>query len=250
MSNYERNTGMVACIIGVLIVGAIAVGALTYFGTTSWNWSQETTDFSFDAEVGATTGTVTLDVDVNSGGVVITFVDNASLLYDFDVAVSNRTLNHDGPPSVTFAGNVISFDYAAAEVNITLGSGVNYTMDIKVTNGGLNLVFLEGAHLADVNTTVTNGGFSLIMTDGVVLVGSPIFDLGVNIGSVTLIVDLPVGVGGSVEFASAFGSVDITAPGWTEITSNHYETSDYDTALQSLTIIAEVGTGGITATLT
>ena len=66
MSNYQRNTSMVVCIIGVLVVGAVVVGALSYFGTTNWNWNTASTDFSFEAEVGATTGTVTLDIDLTN----------------------------------------------------------------------------------------------------------------------------------------------------------------------------------------
>jgi hypothetical protein len=251
MSNsYERNTGMVACIIAVLIVGAIGVGAITYFGTTNWNWSQATTDFSFEAEVGATTGTVTLDVDLDSGGVSIQFVDNASLLYDFDIEALNRTVDQYGPPAVSFAGNKIIFDYAGGEVNITLGSGVNYTMDVHVQSGGLALELGAGAHIGDVNATATSGGLALVVTDDVVLLGSPDFYLNAVSGAMTLVIDLPTGVGGSVECAVTSGTVSITAPSWNEITSNHYETSDYDTALQTLTIIAEVTSGAFVATLT
>jgi hypothetical protein len=251
MSNsYERNTGMVACIVAVLIVGAIAVGALTYFGTTNWNWSQATTDFSFEAEVGATTGTVSLNVELASGGFSVQFVDNASLLYDFDIEVLNTTVARDGPPTVSFAGNKISFDYTGAEVNITLGSGVNYTMDVHVQSGGLALEFGAGAHVGDVNATTTSGGLALVLTDDVVLMGSPDFYLNTVSGGMTLVIDLPAGVGGSVECAVTSGTVSITAPSWDEITSNHYETSDYDTALQTLTVIAEVSSGAFAATLT
>ncbi len=250
MSSYQRNNTMVACILSVLIVGAIAVGALTYYGTTSWNWSQATTDFAFEAEVGATTGTVTLDINVGAGAVAVTFVDNATLLYDIDVEVLNRTVEAEGAPTVSFAGNVITFDYTAAGVNITLGSGVNYTMNIAVTSGGLDLHFIGGAHIGDVNATVTAGGMGLLFTDDVVLLGSPTFDLYAGSGAMTLNVGLPAGVGGSVECASVHGGVYITAPGWTAITSNHYETSDYDTAPQSLSVIAQTSSGAITATLT
>ncbi|MHA1768548.1 MAG: hypothetical protein ACTSV3_01710 [Candidatus Thorarchaeota archaeon] len=52
-----------------------------------------------------------------------------------------------------------------------------------------------------------------------------------------------------MECAVAVGSVDITAPTWTAISSNHYETSDYETASQALTIMAQAATGGVTAIL-
>lgn len=238
---------MVVCIFAVLIVGAVVVGALSFYGTTNWNWNLATTDFTFEAEVGATTGTVTLDIDLTTGGVSITFVDNATLLYDIDVEVQNTTLETEGEPAVTFVGNVIGLDYPTAGVNLTLGSGVNYTIDVNVTTGALDLELLDGAHIGDVSLTTQTGLISLQMTEDVVLLGNATFELDTTTGGIDVLVDLPTGVGGSVEGATGLGSVDITAAGWTEITSNHYETSDYDTAAQTLTVLLETGTGGIDA---
>jgi len=241
---------MVVCIFAVIIVGAIAVGALSYFGTNWFNWNLATTDFSFEAEVGATTGTVNLDIDLATGGILITFVDNASLLYDIDIEVQNTTLEIDGTPSVTFSSNTIRLDYTTAGVNITLGSGVNYTLDVDVSTGGINVNLLNGAHVGDIALTTVTGGISLVMTDDVVLLGNATFNLDTTTGGVSVVVDVPSGVGGSVECAVTTGSVDITAAGWTQITSNHYESSDYDTASQTLTVIIETTTGGISAIFT
>jgi hypothetical protein len=248
MSNYQRNTNMVVCIFAVLIVGAVAVGAISYYGTTSWNL--ETTDFAFEAEVGATTGTVTLDIDLDAGGVVVSFVDNASLLYDINVEVDNTTLTADGEPTVTFTSNTIGLDYTNGGVNITLGSGVNYTLDINAQAGGAVIVLTEGAHVGDVTVLVGGGGIVLTMSDAVVLIGSPTFNLEATAGGIDLIVDLPPTVGGSIECTATYGGVNIDALGWTEVTSTHYETSDYGTASQSLTISVDVESGGISATLT
>jgi hypothetical protein len=88
------------------------------------------------------------------------------------------------------------------------------------------------------------------MTDDVVLIGNATFDIDATTGGVSVVVDLPTGIGGSVEAAVGIGAVDITAVGWTEITSNHYETSDYNTASQTLTVVIETSTGGITAVFT
>ena len=250
MSNYQRNTSVVVCIFAVIIVGAIAVGALSFWGNSWFGWSSAETDFSFDAEVGATTGTVTLDIDLTVGGVAITFVDNASLLYDIEITVQNTTLETDGDPTVTFTSNTIGLVYTAAGVNITLGSGVNYTLDIDTTTGGIDVELTDGAHVGDVSLTAETGGISLTMTDDVVLLGNATFDLDTTTGGVTVVVDLPTGVGGSVEAAVGVGGVDITALGWTEITSNHYETSDYNTASQTLTVVIETTTGGVTAVFT
>ncbi|MHA2395813.1 MAG: hypothetical protein ACXAC0_03850 [Candidatus Thorarchaeota archaeon] len=250
MSNYQRNTSVVVCIFAVIVVGAIAVGALSFYGNSWFNWNPATTDFNFDAEVGATTGTVTLDIDLTTGGVAITFVDNASLLYDIDIEVQNTTLEKDGDPTVTFTSNTIGLVYTAAGVNITLGSGVNYTLDIDTTTGGIAVELVDGAHVGDVSLTAETGGISLAMTDDVVLLGNATFDLDATTGGITVVVDLPTGVGGSVEAAVGLGGVDITATGWTQITSNHYESSDYDTASQTLTVVIETTTGGVSATFT
>jgi hypothetical protein len=246
MSNYQRNTSIFA----VLIVGAIVVGALSYYGTTSWNLNPATTDYAFEAEVGATTGTVTLDIDLDAGGVSVTFVDNASLLYDIDIEVDNTTIATDGEPTVTFTSNTIGLDYTGAGVNITLGSGVNYTIDIVASAGGVSLVLTDGAHIDDISVQVAAGGISFAMTDDVVLIGSPTFDFEATAGGISIVADIPTGVGGSIECVAIYGGVDITAVGWTEVTSAHYETTDYDTASQTVTILAEANAGGITAVLT
>ncbi len=241
---------MVVCIFAVLIVGAIAVGALSYYGTTNWNWNPVTTEYTFEAEVGATTGTVTLDVDLDAGGVSVSFVDNASLLYDITIEVDNTTIATYGEPTVTFVSNTIAIDYTAGGLNITLGSGVNYTIDIATSTGGVDIDLDDGAHIGDVSVQVSGGGISFSMSDNVVLIGSPTFDFDATAGGISLLIDLPPGIGGSIECAATVGGVDITAAGWTEVTSTHYETSDYSTASQSLTIVAQADAGGVTATLT
>ncbi|MFW9843501.1 MAG: hypothetical protein ACFFEV_02880 [Candidatus Thorarchaeota archaeon] len=252
MSNYQRNTSLVICIFAVLVIGAVGIGLLSFYGNTTWNWNMNpaTTDFSFEAETGATTGTVTLDINLAVGGVDIIFVDNESLLYEIDIEVQNTTLETDGAPTVTFASNTIGLDYTAAGVNITLGNGVNYTIDVDVTTGGLSVLLGDGAHVGDVSLDTATGGISLIMTDDVVLLGNATFNLSTTTGGIDIIADYPTGVGGSIECAVGIGAVDITATGWTMITANHYETTDYDTAAQTLTIIAETSTGGIDAIVT
>jgi hypothetical protein len=250
MSNYQRNTSMVVCIFAVIIIGAVAVGAISYYGSNWFNWSTATTEFHFDGAVGATTGTVILDINLDAGGLLITFVDNASLLYQIDMEVQNSTLERDGNPSVTFSSNTIGLDYTAAGVNITLGSGVNYTFNVDVTSGGIAMNLVNGAHIGDISVTTQASGVSLVMTDDVVLVGNATFNIESTAGGISVVVDVPSGVGGSVECVAGVGGVDITAPSWTEITSNHYESSDYDTASQTLTVIIETSAGGITAVFT
>ncbi len=241
---------MVICIFSILVIGAISVGLISYYGANTWNWNKATTDFSFEAEVGATNETVTLDIDIATGGIAILFVDNESLLYKIDVEVQNTTLETEGNPTVTFASNTIGLTYPAAGVNITLGSGVNYTIDVDVNTGAIAVVLGPGAHVGDVSLDTTTDAISIIMTDDVVLLGNATFNLAATTGGIDILVDYPTGIGGSIECSVVTGSVDITAIGWTEITANHYETSDYDTASQTLTIIAQTTTGSIAAIMT
>ena len=243
---------MVICIFAVLVVGAVSVGLISYYGPNTWNWDANpaSTDFSFEADVGTINETVTLDIDITTGGVAITFVDNESLLYKIDIEVLNTTLETEAAPTVTFASNTISLAYLVAGVNITLGSGVNYTLNVDVTTGGIAVVMDLGAHVGDVSLDITTGGIALEMTDDAVILGNATFDLSTTTGGIALDVDYPTGVGGSIECAVGTGSVDITATGWTEITANHYETSDYDTASQTLTILAQTTTGSIDAIVT
>jgi hypothetical protein len=250
LSNYQRNTSLVICIFAVLVIGAVGIGLLSYYGTNTMNLSQATTDFSFEAEVGATNETVTLDIDIASGAVSIVFVDDESLLYDIDVTVQNTTIETEGDPTVTFTSNTIGLSYPAAAVNLTLGSGVNYTLDIDVLSGVVNVVLGLGAHIGDVSIDTTSGVITLDMTDDAVVFGNATFDLTTTSGLITINVDYPTSIEGSIECAVVSGTVGITATGWTEITSNHYESSDYDDAAQTLTIIAQTTSGVISATIT
>lgn len=252
LSNYQRNTSLVICIFAVLVIGAVGIGLISFYGTNTWNWNtnQATTDFSFEAETGAINETVTLDINITTGGVSIAFVDNESLLYDIDIEVQNTTLETEGAPTVTFASNTISLIYPEAGVNLTLGSGVNYTIDIDVTTGGLSVVLGAHAHVGDIDLTTITGGIDLIMSSSATILGNATFDLTTVTGGINVIAGYPTGIGGSIECAVGVGGVDITAIGWTQITANHYETSDYDTAAQTLTIIAETTTGGIDVTVT
>jgi hypothetical protein len=249
MTSYERNTGMVVCILGVLIVGAVVVGAFSFFGPTTFGWffGDDTVYYHFDRTVDGTTGTVNLDVDVTTGAVNIDFEDNTTLLYRIDVGASNRTVQEIGAPTITFSANTVTFEYTTSAVNITLGSGVNYTLDVTTETGAIDCDVIQGAHIGDVTLTTDTGAVDFFMGSGVVIVGSPDFNFETTTGAIDLNIVLPLGIGGSIEAAAGTGSVDIDAPGWTEITSIHYESTDYDTASQTVTVVAQSGTGAVEA---
>ncbi|MGY5862136.1 MAG: hypothetical protein RTU09_07150 [Candidatus Thorarchaeota archaeon] len=253
-SGYQRNTTMVVCVVLVIAVGGILVGLLTFFTPLpnggGWNWSDATTDFSFDDTLGSTTGTVELDLDISVGGVKITFENDSDLLYRIDMTVPNNTVTESGDPVVTFSSNTITLHYPVAGVNVTLGSGVNYTINAEVTTGAIDLDLTAGAHIGDVALNTSVGAISVVMTEDVVVNGDVEFDLLTGVGAITVVADLPTGVGGSFDATASVGDIDVVASGWTESPPNHYESDDYDTALNTVTITAITNTGAIDAVLT
>lgn len=252
MSGYERNTTMVACILGVLIVGAVIVGAISYFGSWGvYSYGPDTdVHFSWDVEVGSTTGTVDLDIDIGVGSINLEFEDNASLLYRIHMDVPNRTHQQHGDPTVTFTSNDLVLNYEVAGVNITLGSALNYTLDLYSGTGSIAAALKNGTHVGNIALRTGTGSVALASTSDVDLVGSPDWSLQTSTGSIDVILTLPQGVEGSFEASTGTGSVDILAPGWSAVTPSHYETSGYDTASKKLTITAVTGTGSVDAILT
>ena len=231
----------------MIVVGSVLVGAFSYFGP-AWSWGlSDRVYYSFDSLVGSATGTINLDVDIEAGSVEIEFEDNATLLYKIEVGVISRTVQETGAPTVTFSSNTIALDYTALEANITLGSALNYTLNVIAGAGLIDCDVTQGAHIGDVSLTTTTGSIESLMGSGLSISGSPDFAFESTAGLVDLIINLPVGIGGSIEGAVAFGTVDIDAPGWTEVTSNHYESNDYDTAEQKVTVVAQSNTGTIEA---
>ncbi len=242
---------MVVCIIAVLAVGAITVGGLTYLGSTGWwgNFNPAKTTFTFHADVGNTTGAVLLDVKLAAGGLTLQFVDNSSLLYRMSVVVQNSTLQQYGPPAVTFAGNKIALDYTAAGVNVTLGTGVRYAIHGNVTAGGISATLNHGARLANMSLTSSAGGITVVTTNQIVVTGNVPVDLHTTAGGISVNVGLPTGVGGSFDATVTAGGISVNAPSWTHVTQNHYETANYNSASDKVTITAATNSGGISANL-
>ena len=246
MNEYQRNTGMVICILAVLIGGAVVVGVLTYLGPSYWGWGPtETVYYSFEENVGSTTGIVTLDIDLTGGTVNLEFDENATLLYRIDLATSNQTVQQEGAPSVSFTANRIALDYPAGAVNITLGSGVAYKLDIMTTGGTIISVLTSGANVSDISLQTTGGTIDFSMTNEVSVVGSPDFAFETVAGTIEVDISLPDGVEGSVQGTAGWGTVSIDAPGWTAEGTNYYESPDYDLATQVVTITAVADTGTV-----
>ncbi len=250
---------MVACILAFILVGAIAVGALTFLGNSSFNWGfgnwsnpdwNNTTSFTFDRTETSMPTTVTLDIDITTGGISVVFDDNSTLLYQIDMEVPNATIEEHGNPTVTYAANTIGVDYEVAAVSVTLGNSASYVIDIDVITGAISIVIDANANVGDIDLTTTTGAISLTMTDTGTITGNATFDLDTTTGGIDIVIDLISSIGGSFRGSTTTGNVDVTNVGWTAISTNHYETSNYSTASQTLTITADVTTGNIDATLT
>lgn len=280
MSNYERNNTMVACILAFILVGAIAIGALTFLGNSPFNWGfgnwsnpdwTDTTSFEFDRTEASMPATVTLNLDLTVGDVNIQFDDNSTLLYEIVVEVPNNILEQTDDPEITFASNTIGLDYPVAGVNITLGNSVTYVIDINVETGNVDLVLGQYASVGTVDVIITTGVVSIIlddtaavdnidldvttgsidlsMTDDSSLTGDVTFDLDVTTGDIDVLIDLNSSYGGDYRGLTSVGTADVTDSGWDEIGTGHYQTSNYYTASQTLTITADVTTGDLDATL-
>jgi hypothetical protein len=192
---------------------------------------------------------VTVSTDVGTGSLNIIFIDNDTLLYRIDAEMSNRSYQQYGEPRITFSSNTLSVRHEVAAFNITLGTGVNYTIDAVTDTGSINCVISDGAMVDDVTLTTGTGSITFTATDDITLINNPHFGFLTNTGSVTVIVLLPTDVEGDFTADAGFGSVQVTAPTWERLSSSHYRTEDYSTATQYLDIDVETGTGSIIATL-
>ena len=254
---YERNNTMLACIIGFIIIGGVAVGAVFFLGTANWNFTipnvndwDEGEIFEFDRTESSMPATVTLDVDISTGGIQVIFVDDAALLYDISMWVPNNTLTQYGDPEVTYASDTITLDYPTAGVNITLGTGTTYLLDLTTSTGAVSLVLANNASIGNINVDVSTGAISLVVEDDIRVSGNLVFDLDTSTGAISAVVDLPTGIEGSFLGSTTTGTVDITGVGWNEISEPLYETPGFSGATNSIRILASTSTGVVSATLT
>ncbi|MFW9850082.1 MAG: hypothetical protein ACFFF4_13170 [Candidatus Thorarchaeota archaeon] len=257
--SYERNNTMVACILAFIILGGVAVGAIFFLGTTNWafpgiippnNWDEGEL-FEFDRTETSMPATVTLDIDVSAGAIMVVFEDDPNLLYNFSIWVPNNTLTEYGDPEVTYASDTIGLNYSAAGVNVTLGTGTTYVLDIGTATGAVSIVLENNASIGNINVDVTTGAISLIVTDDINISGNLSFDLTTTTGAIDAVVNLPTGVEGQFRGSTSIGAVDINGVGdWNEITDSHYQTSGFTSATNSINIVANTTTGAVDATLT
>jgi hypothetical protein len=239
----------------VIVAGAFTIGLLSYYGTNFFNWNtgydwDNTVEYNFERSEASMPAVVTLDLDIDAGAVSISFENDSSLFYRIMAETPNETVQQHGAPVVTYESGTIALDYQAAGVNVTLGTGCAYIMQVDIGAGAISLVLNETASIADVTLKTSTGAISLVMNPTVQLHQNPEFKLETGIGAIAAVVDLPTAAGGRFSGSASLGEVDVTATGWNNIEGDVYETPDFDTAEQSLTITASSGTGAVSAVLT
>ncbi len=254
MSNYTRNRGVVMCIVAVIVAGAIAVGLLTYYGTSYFNWTtnhdwNNTIEYNFERSEETMPDVVLLDIDIGAGAVSISFQNDSSLLYRIVAQAPNHTVQQHGAPVVSYGPTTITLNYHAAGVNITLGTGCAYRIDVDTGTSAINVNLNETASVGDVSLKTGTGAISLCMDSTTNLYESPSFSLETGVGAISIVLVLPGGIGGQFSASATFGTVEVVPTGWDVVEGNTYATPNYDTALQTLTISVTTVTGAVDAVL-
>jgi hypothetical protein len=259
MSNYERNNTMVACIIGSIIIAAALLGVMAFLnpwlgpGNTDVNWGDEnwteTIEYNFELTDASVPASLSLLTDLDVGAVNVVFINESDLVYRIDMIVPNQTVIAHGAPIVAYAGGIIDLTYPVAGVNVTLGSAAYYSMDLTVTTGAVNIEANEIACIDDITVDVTTGAIGFELDNGTLFEDDITVDLSVVTGAIGVFVTLNTTIGGHFSGSTTTGHVDVTPTGWSLVSGDIYATANYATALQTVTITAEVVTGGISATL-
>lgn len=258
MSNYERNNTMVACVIAFIIIGGVVVGVLVLGGNSSWNpWTpninvpdwENGTLFEWQRSDVPVPDNVAVGFTVATGAISVTFVDDSNLTYAVSMWVPNASLAEHGDPIVSWASDTVTTDYPVGRVNITLGTNATYTLDLDTTAGAITIALGHMARVATLNAHTTTGAIVLNMTNDAVVNGAADFTLEATTGSIIISIDLPTNVGGQFSAEVTTGNVDVSPTGWSSVGTNVYETSDYNTATNTVSISATTATGQITATL-
>ncbi len=253
-TEYRRNNAMVACIIAVILVGGIVIGVASLVGSSHfpggiWNTSDAKTLFEFERVGEPIPDAITLDINVNVGDVNVIFEDNATLTYAISILVPNASLRDNGNPTVSWSSNTIAVGYPVCSINITLGTSATYQMFFTIDTGELTINLSDSAKVGNIEATMTTGSIKVLMSEDVSVQGDIVFTLTVATGSITMVIDLPSDVGGRFAGSTTTGTVDVTQLGWNELGSNTYETSNYNSAADTVTINASVDTGSVQATL-
>jgi hypothetical protein len=253
MENYEKDNTMIGCIVATILLCAVLVGGLAYFSSitppTNNDWNPYTyTTFIFESVETEMPDLVTLHVRKNSGGVSIKFEQNQNLLYRIEMLVHNDTVESIGPPNVTYTDDYIYLNYEHGTTEIVLGTGTVYEFDIHVYSGGIDADLRGSSRIGYISLSADSGGIEFKMNSQMILYGNASFELEAESGGMDIDISLPLGVGGCFHPIVGSGEIDISS-NWGVVINSVYYTTNYETASKTVTITADVGSGGMNANL-
>ncbi|MFX1317527.1 MAG: hypothetical protein ACFE9D_00190 [Promethearchaeota archaeon] len=247
----NRTTYIIVAVVAIVIISAGIIGGWFFWqNAIRWQYENQPIEYHFDEVAPTPPELITLNINLVAGVVNITFVDNATLIYRMDVTANRLTVDQHGDPTVSYASNTITFNYAAAAADIFLGSGANYSINTDTNAGSIRVIAGQFAHLDDVSLEATAGIVQFDLTSTATLNGNITVTLSATTGPIYVNVALPSGASGSFTGASNIGPVSVTPSSpWSEVSATEYETSDFGSTANSIDIMAHADIGSVTATL-
>ncbi|MFX1491430.1 MAG: hypothetical protein ACFFBX_04505 [Promethearchaeota archaeon] len=241
---------LVGAFAAIIIIGGVVGGWVLGQNAIRWQLEMEQVDYHFEETASSPPDLITLNVNLAAGAVNITFVDNSTLIYRIDVTTNRWTLNQYGDPTITYSSNTIVFDYEAAATSIFLGNGANYTINTNTAAGSTHVIANQYAHLGDVSLETTAGALQFELSSTATINGNVTVTLVTSAGGIDVDVQLPSSVSGSFLGTTNLGSVNINAVNpWSQVTANNYETTDFGSTTNSMTIDATTNIGAVSANL-
>ncbi len=172
--------------------------------------------------------------ELEDTNLTVSFVEDDSLLYSFDIELYEPASAGD---AYTFNTDYLEFHYLEPHVrirsiNLTLGTGVPYSLNVWGTNLDSEIIYDNGALVDGTLTYQANGTLLVVVTEDIVMSGNldisgPTNTASIALSALYLDIDLPTGVGGELHLES-FGSVPISfvdRVGWTWDGFEAYETA-------------------------
>ena len=247
----NRAIYIIVAVVAIVIISAGAIGGWLFWqNALRWHYENQPVEYHFDEAAPTPPEQITLNIDLSAGAVIITFVDNTTLIYRMDVTTNRFIVDQYGDPTVSYASDTITFNYVGAAANIFLGSGANYTINTNTNAGSIHVMAGQYAHLDDVSLETTAGFIQFDLAITATLNGNITVTLSTTTGPIIVDVALPSGASGSFTGTSDIGSVNITPSSpWSEVSATEYETLDFGSTVNSIDITAHADIGSITATL-
>ncbi len=236
-----------------IVVGILAAIIIIGSGIGIWFWlgSTQTSSFSYEEYPTSLPNSTVLDINLGGGAVQISFQANPSLLYAMLIDVAHFTLQQYGIPEPTYSNGEVDLTYPGASVEIVLGSGTNYSINVETAAGFIGLNIGSGAHIdGDILLQTTAASIDFDLTTSAVINSNISVQLQTTTGNVNADVSLPAEIGGRfIATETLTNYVNIETSSWDQISANEYETPDFSAASRTVSIAAINTVGNIEARL-